>query len=755
MQYDDRFGQPIPQTTILPLRQHPTGTSIRHLSHNSLLNSAYPKGTTALQFHPRCTITTPSSTIYRCSLSSTSSSPFSASTVSNSTDTVVTSTSNSTSDTSTEVITTTPSSTQTYHIPLSNGHEDQSSTITTTEETGTAFQFDASKITNDLVTMTTTTAMDPNQSTPTPPTSLDTCSPNMDMDRNYSHDDITTIQPEPIQVPQTHSTTVAVTITPAAPADITEPNLHFDNANSTSETSTMNYTDDVTMLEPVSGIYLDVKSSEQNPLTSNSGDSNISHTTQKESEGSTLLSFLNGQRPTETVEHTVKSSTTNRPVASNPHRYQSPFRLSTPAHVVTTNHTTSTGTRTGNDRNNRDPKQRKGDLRSKRSIKKGSQRHLNMNNNVSDASNYAEYVTDTPLFLNTNYQYPESMPKETKSSVKQRNREPKKKAKELLSQLECQKVMMQQPQPQIEQQAEQQAEQQTESLKMLGDYLIEQGETMLPLSTWVHVEGISPVSSLEAILNGVQHALDSEAKSGIVNLDSYWDESQPIPYLPNLVSDPIIAENLNEDKSTVASSSDDTQTKKTHQWVRKAKLILSPFARPTGWYLQFENRSIVYALLQHAQDHPIKCTWRTVRIKEYRNSCVNTAGESSANANTHDPISYGNFILNDDISDTTLRVENCPANVKEASMLNFFSRYDLQSSVGKNRHKSIYQWSGVTTDGKLCPPTTYLVHFADTSWARAALREKQGTFMYKMGQVVADYKNPKPLHLVQYPRQIL
>ena len=193
---------------------------------------------------------------------------------------------------------------------------------------------------------------------------------------------------------------------------------------------------------------------------------------------------------------------------------------------------------------------------------------------------------------------------------------------------------------------------------------------------------------------------------------------------------------------------------KPHKWVRKAKLIISPFARPTGWYLQFENRSVVYALLRHAQEHPIRSSWRPIRIKEYKHHMA-IVQTNDANTIGNDPISYGNFILNDDISDATLRVENCPWTVSEASMLNFFSRYDLKNSVGKNNDKPIQHWSGTTEDGKQCPPSTYLVHFADTAWARAALREKQGTYMSKMGQPVLNYKNPKPLHLVQYPRQIL
>jgi hypothetical protein len=291
-------------------------------------------------------------------------------------------------------------------------------------------------------------------------------------------------------------------------------------------------------------------------------------------------------------------------------------------------------------------------------------------------------------------------------------------------------------------------------LLVLGDHLIAQGETLLPKSTWVHVEGISPVSSLDALLDGIQHALDIEAANGIVDLDARWNEAEPIPFLTLSSSeDPTPTVDI---RSSSGRTSHENSIVKPHKWVQKAKLIISPFARPTGWYLQFANRSIVYSLLRYAQEHPIRSAWRQVRIKEYKNRMV--TDNSETNQMDYDvlhPISYGNFLLNDDISDATLRVENCPVNVTEASMLNFFSRYDLKSAVDIHGNKAIQRWSGTTEDGKVCPPTTYLVHFADASWARAALREKQGTYMSKMGQLVINHKNPKPLHLVQYPKQII
>jgi hypothetical protein len=258
----------------------------------------------------------------------------------------------------------------------------------------------------------------------------------------------------------------------------------------------------------------------------------------------------------------------------------------------------------------------------------------------------------------------------------------------------------------------------TQRCRSLGDHLRAQNDTTVPSSTWVQVEGISPISTLDAMLAGIQKALNVEEARGLINLDAQWSVGELIPCLPP-------QQNESGDKNNM--------------WVRRAKLILSPFGRPTGWYLKFDNRSVVYALLMHAQQTPVLCTWKTVKVQECRNT--GASGE---------PVSHGNFVLNEHVSDHTLRVENCPASISETSLLNFFSRFDLQYSG------AVQRWEGVTSDGKKAPPTTFLVHFADASWARAALRERQSSFMRKFGsRIVPDEKDPRPLRLVQYPRQIL
>ncbi|GAX20580.1 hypothetical protein FisN_3Hh570 [Fistulifera solaris] len=205
-------------------------------------------------------------------------------------------------------------------------------------------------------------------------------------------------------------------------------------------------------------------------------------------------------------------------------------------------------------------------------------------------------------------------------------------------------------------------------------------------SNWIQIDGIPPTSSLEAMLDGVQLALERENKRGIVDLDAPWDPIDPVPSL-----------HFNSDTS----------------WIQKAHLNLSLFARPTGWFLQLENRSLVQAVLNQSVNSGLFCSWKKVIVSEHRDA--------------KRPFYQ--------VSDATIRVENCPLKTTNMNVMNLFSRYDLRPGG-----KAVEDWKGGPDD----KPMTFLVHFADASWARSALREKQGEFM-------GDNK----LVLAPYPRQIV
>ncbi len=219
----------------------------------------------------------------------------------------------------------------------------------------------------------------------------------------------------------------------------------------------------------------------------------------------------------------------------------------------------------------------------------------------------------------------------------------------------------------------------------MGDHMKAAGERVAQ-SNWIQIDGIPPTSSLEAMLDGVQLALERENKRGIVDLDAPWDPIDPVPSL-----------HFNSDTS----------------WIQKAHLNLSLFARPTGWFLQLENRSLVQAVLNQSVNSGLFCSWKKVIVSEHRDA--------------KRPFYQ--------VSDATIRVENCPLKTTNMNVMNLFSRYDLRPGG-----KAVEDWKGGPDD----KPMTFLVHFADASWARSALREKQGEFM-------GDNK----LVLAPYPRQIV
>lgn len=212
-------------------------------------------------------------------------------------------------------------------------------------------------------------------------------------------------------------------------------------------------------------------------------------------------------------------------------------------------------------------------------------------------------------------------------------------------------------------------------------------------SDWVQIDGIPPISSLGAITKGVENALNTEAKRGIINVDATWDPilREPIPFLP----------------------------KYSGQWISQAQIELSPFGRPKGWFLQLPNRSIAHALLTYAAETPVLCAWKPIIVRSV----------------TYEKVLEKQY---PEISDATLRVENCPAGLRTVDLANFFARYDLAMD-----RQSIVRWEGVTPDGKPAPDT-FFVHFADASWARAALREKQNAKLFE-----------KALRLAQFPKQLL
>jgi hypothetical protein len=312
--------------------------------------------------------------------------------------------------------------------------------------------------------------------------------------------------------------------------------------------------------------------------------------------------------------------------------------------------------------------------------------------------------------------------------------------------------------------------------RIVADWLASQGQRSVTRSACVRIDNISPTSSLAAVVEGMREAME---RHGILNLDAPWDPAlnalfddggrgsgphQTTPYRfeeavpPALPSLPVLT--LDEDFP------DDS-------WIVQAQVILSPFARPTGWYVRLANRSLAHALLSAAHETPLVCASRNVKIRpatpyEIDNNAMPELGEHSGRDGSSSSSSAADSSGTDQeqrrlhrqllhVTDATLRIENCSEKTSLLKLVNLFSRYDLRQ-IPPWKAKSpngpppadattiestcIVPWTGRTSDGR-APPTTWLVHFRNASWARAALRELQGASL-----------NGRALLLAQYPQQI-
>lgn len=261
----------------------------------------------------------------------------------------------------------------------------------------------------------------------------------------------------------------------------------------------------------------------------------------------------------------------------------------------------------------------------------------------------------------------------------------------------------------------------------VSDYLEKYGELrhVIPKSTWVRIDNIPPISSLDAMISGIDNVLDAEETDGIIDIDQVWNPSDGEETIQILPPMPVVEKNP--------------------KWVRNARLILSPFSRPKGWFIQFDNRSIVHALLAKAIDVPVKCSYRAVKVS----ACKVTLSSETEGAPEYSPVNEdANSFLDERISDHTLRVENCPWFTTKMSLINYFSRYDLKDDA-----ECVQKWNAITTDGKR-GKSTYVVHFDDEYWARAALREKQSTFLNLNDEAYNVDPRHGPLLLAQYPKQM-
>jgi hypothetical protein len=323
----------------------------------------------------------------------------------------------------------------------------------------------------------------------------------------------------------------------------------------------------------------------------------------------------------------------------------------------------------------------------------------------------------------------------------------------------------------------------------VGQMFLKSKQKIVPVPTneWVVVNNTSPISTLEAMVEGINDALDTvlTEHGGITDLEALWDPRMYLGQirLPQLDFDSIFPQyssrvmqptietasttghdnNQNEEEESLLSRRVISPQDDSFRWVHEARMLLSPYGRPLGWKLKFANRSILYALLVRAKNNPVKCSWKTVQLDSLSAQIQQQLDDhfppqeayvefafvkptrpfirDDDNVNVIQPFG-NNHLYYDDLDiktlewldDSVVRVENCDPKVDEQDLLRVFGAYDLKAP-------SIVRWLGKTNDG-IKAPLTFFVRFADADWARAATREKQGSVM-----------GSKAIRLVQFPKQ--
>jgi len=294
---------------------------------------------------------------------------------------------------------------------------------------------------------------------------------------------------------------------------------------------------------------------------------------------------------------------------------------------------------------------------------------------------------------------------------------------------------------------------------------------------WVSITNIPPLSTLDDLLVDIERITQTELSMGIVDLDA--------------------AQKMMDDQSTSGEEQQpqlpiwqpDTGTPYPPHLVVEARLSLSTLKRQAGWYLRFPNRSVVHAILSHIEEankieteynqlhfairaknskvlkqhkkdkmedepelmeipdfswndvktKPLKCAWKRVTVTPFDINIQKNKIESQ------DAVKYG-------ISDNVIRAENCSRDSTPASVMHFFSRYDLSDERNDNLKavEQIVKGSDNrhhdTISRNVTPSTTnsFLVRFSSAADARAAVREKQNVEF--MG---------RRMRLAQYSRQII
>lgn len=132
----------------------------------------------------------------------------------------------------------------------------------------------------------------------------------------------------------------------------------------------------------------------------------------------------------------------------------------------------------------------------------------------------------------------------------------------------------------------------------------------LASSNWILVSNIPPMSKLSDVISGIEKIIAFEMDKGIIDLEKIGD------YVSSGVNLKQRLGNLNKvgaresfyatEKIDVASGiplwAPGLDEELPSHMVMEARLHLSPYARPKGWFLRMPSRSIVHAILNHNEE---------------------------------------------------------------------------------------------------------------------------------------------------------
>jgi hypothetical protein len=308
-----------------------------------------------------------------------------------------------------------------------------------------------------------------------------------------------------------------------------------------------------------------------------------------------------------------------------------------------------------------------------------------------------------------------------------------------------------------------------------------------PPTEWVTINSTPKFAVLEDVLQGVEEvlatneatidrALQRDARQHAKNLSrNHQNRGPPDPDAKNSDT-PDSVTGTTKDTTHAEFPQSIQEIQELHNlpshMVTEARMILSRMKRPAGWFVRFPHPTIArefarlsrYGANYHKRSNqhdkqpprsPMRVGWKEATVA----LAVDPQQSNSA---------FKESVENMQLDDSVVRMERVHYSVPPSTLRSFFKYHQLADerfgicaiqkvvegvgnryrAHGRNRQPEYRQAPRVPSDESMLTVdsefSTYLVRFDDPSWARAAVREKQGIPLH--GQ---------RLFLMQYPKQLL